>query len=90
MEQFITLFAAGASEVDFISQIRENSGLSAIAVDHFNRVLLLHQVSVLGPNLQYPDQLIMALSGSTDSALAFRILPSSFTENFEITCPSWG
>lgn len=89
MEQFITLFAAGATEADFISQIRENQGLSAIAVDHFNRVILLHQVTVLGPNLQYPDQSIMALSGSSTSALAFRIQPSSFTENFEIICPPW-
>jgi hypothetical protein len=87
MEQFITLFSAGAPEVDFISQIQENQGLAAIAIDHFNRVLLFHQLAVLGPNLQYPDQIIMALSGSNYSALAFRILPSSFTDIFEITCP---
>lgn len=89
MEQFITLFSAGAPEVDFISQIQENQGLAAIAIDHFNRVLLFHQLTVLGPNLQYPDQIIMALSGSNDSALAFCILPSSFTDIFEITCPPW-
>ncbi len=64
MEQLITLFSAGATEADFISQIRENQGLAAIAVDHFNQVLLFHQVTVLGPNLQYPDQIILALSGS--------------------------
>ncbi len=89
MEQLITLFSAGATEADFISHIRENQGLAAIAVDHFNRVLLFHQVTVFGPNLQYPDQIILALSGSNESALAFRILPSSFSEVFEVTCPPW-
>ncbi len=85
----MTLFSAGATDADFIGQIRENQGLAAIAVDHFNRVLLLHQVTVLGPNLQYPNQVIMALSGCSDNALSFRISPSSFHESFEITCPPW-
>ena len=47
MEQLASLFAPNVSNEDFIRNLKENPGSFVLAVDHFNNVLLLHQVSIL-------------------------------------------
>jgi hypothetical protein len=91
MEQLASLFAPNVSNEDFIRNLKENPGSFVLAVDHFNNVLLLHQVSILGPSIFQPEQYILALGGAGASASCFRIHPSSFSVPVEETpCPSWG
>lgn len=90
MEQFSNLFSWQVPEVDFIRNLKENPGSFILAVDHFNNVILLHQVSVSGPSLFQPEQHILALAGPGASA-SFRIHPSTFSNPVEETpCPTWG
>ena len=64
-------------------------GLSLLAVDEFNEVLLLHQVMITGPNLLQPKRKIMALMGGKAVADCYWIHPSSFTSSVDIPCPKW-
>ncbi len=90
MEQFSNLFSHQAPEADFIRNLKENPGSFLLAVDHFNNILLLHQVSVTGPSLFQPEQIILTLVGLGSNATCFRIHPSTFGVQVEETlCPSW-
>jgi hypothetical protein len=90
MEQLSNLFSHQVSEADFISNLKENQGSFMLAVDHFNNVLLLHQVSILGPSMFQPEQFILVLGGVGAAASCFRIHPSSFSNLVEETlCPTW-
>jgi hypothetical protein len=71
MDQLSALFSHQVSNNDFIKNLKENQGSFLIAVDHFNKVVLLHQVSVLGPSLFQPEQFILALSAPGSSASCF-------------------
>ncbi len=91
MESIADLFSPQVSNADFIQNLKENPGSFLLAVDHFHNVLLLHQVSVLGPSMFQPDQHILALCGSGSSASCLRIHPSTFSTPVEETpCPTWG
>jgi hypothetical protein len=90
MDHLSALFSPQANIGDFIQNLKENPGSFLLAVDHFYNVVLLHQVSVLGPSLFQPDQFILALSGSGAIASCFRVHPSTFSTPVEETpCPTW-
>jgi hypothetical protein len=90
MEQLSNLFSHQVNDKDFIRNLKENSWSFILGVDHFNNVMILHQVSVLGPSLFQPEQFILALRGTESSASSFRIHPSTLSTPVETPCPTWG
>jgi hypothetical protein len=91
MEQLSNLFSRQVNDQDFIRNLKENQGSFILGVDHFNNVILLHQVSILGPSIFQPERFILALGGAGSSAAHFRIHPSTFSTQVEETpCPTWG
>jgi hypothetical protein len=90
MERLNQLFSHQVSESDLISNLKENPGGFMLATDPFNKVMVLHQVSILGPSLFQPEQYILALHGAGERAHCYRIHPSSFESVIdEVQCPSW-
>jgi len=89
LDQIIKLLPATATQDECITVLRGTPGLSLLAVDEFNEVLLLHQVMITGPNLLQPESKIMALMGGNAIADCYRIHPSSFTSSVDIPCPKW-
>jgi hypothetical protein len=91
MYHIVELFSPQVSNADFIQNLKEHPGSFLLGVDHFHNVFILHQVSVLGPSMIQPEQHILALCGSGNSASCFCIHPSTFSTPVEETpCPSWG
>ena len=69
LDQIIKLLPATATQDKCITVLWGTPGLSLLAVDEFNEVLLLHQVMITGPNLLQPESKIMALMGSMQSLI---------------------
>jgi hypothetical protein len=91
MEQLSNLFSRQVNDLDFIQNLKENQGSFILGVDHFNNVILLHQVSILGPSIFQPEQFILALSGAGSLAARLRLHPATFSTVVEETpCPTWG
>ena len=89
MSEVVSLFKSGLPSIDCIKNIRENPGFSALAIDHFHNVVLLHNVSTLGPSLRVPEQKVLSLSGLGRSAECLRLHESVFDPDFSIDSPGW-
>ncbi len=88
MEQFLNLFSCQVPEVNFVFNLKENLGSFILAVDHFNNVILLHQVTVSGPSLFQLEQYILALVGSGASASCFKFTcPPSAIQSKKLLAP---
>jgi hypothetical protein len=79
----------GLSAAECVDNLRSNPGSAALAVDHFQEIVLLHNITVLGPNIRVPDTMILALSGSGPVADCLRLPPSIFDTDLSIECPGW-
>ncbi len=79
MDRLSTMISIQVSNIDFIKNLKENPGSFLLAVDHFHNLILLHQVSIIGPSIFQLDQHILALSRSGNSASCFCIHPSIFS-----------
>lgn len=72
-----------------IKNLRINPGLALLGVDGMGELTFLHNVTVLGPNLNYPSQKIMALNGLGFTTTCIKIHPDSFTHDFIADVPKW-
>jgi hypothetical protein len=89
-DQLAQLFKCDTPSVEIIKNLKDNSGLCLLSRNAFNQITLVHNVTVLGPNLTFRDQTILGLSGAGSKAAAMRIHPESFGyEPVEIETPSW-
>jgi hypothetical protein len=75
------------SRDDWISNLKQNPGLSMLLVNGFHDLLLLHQVSFLQENIFCPDSKLIGLSGSNAEAGVCPIDPTSTSMDFETTTP---
>jgi len=89
LDQIIKLLPARATHVKCITMLQGIPGLSLLAVDEFDEILLLHQVTFTGPNLLQPKIKFMALAGMSTITDCYWIHSSSFTGNIDIPCPKW-
>jgi hypothetical protein len=77
------------SQEDWISNLKQNLGLSLLLVNGFHELLLLHHVSFLQANLFCPDSKLLGLSGGDAEAVVYRIDPTSAAVDFETSVPVW-
>ena len=89
MSEILQMSKPSLSAAECIDNLRLNPGSAAIAIDHFQEVVLLHNITVLGPNLRIPDTMILALSGAGPVADCLRLPPSIFDTDLSIECPGW-
>lgn len=90
MDILSTLFSHQVNNQDLIQNLKENPGSFIVAADHLHNVILLHQVSMLGPSMFLPEKYILAMSGAGSTASCFCIHLSSFSTQVEETpCPTW-
>jgi hypothetical protein len=64
-------------------------GLAILVVDSFNEVHVFHQVHILGPNLLFPAERIMALSGHEFPTPGYRLNSNYMFANIEVPVPDW-
>jgi hypothetical protein len=74
---------------NWISNLKENPGLSMFLVNGFHDLILLHQVNFLQENIFCSDSKLLGLFGGLAEATAYHIDPSSASSDFEIPVPSW-
>ena len=89
MPDIVSLLKQGLSAVDCIQNIRENPGFAALAVDHFQNIVLLRNISVLGPSLRVPEQKVLSLSSTGRFADCLRLHESIFDSNLSVDAPGW-
>lgn len=90
MLHVISMVKPNTTPADCIANIREDPGFCLLAVAHFNQVFILHNVSILGPNLRHPEMKILGLSGAGPTADCFRVHESSFDTDLNLEVPGWG
>jgi len=78
MDKVLALCNFKNSDEECVRNLKENSGLAILVVDSFNKVHLFHQIHILGPNLLFPSERIMALSGQVFLAPCFRLNSKMF------------
>ncbi len=89
MGQILDICRFGATDQDCLKNVKDNPGLACIAVDGFHELVLLHQVHVLGPSIVFPEEKVVALSGSTQSADIFKLRKDSLFQDHDIPVPKW-
>jgi len=89
MLEIVSIFKASTPAAECIQNVRENPGFAALAVDHFQTVVLLHNVYILGPSLRIPEQKVLSLSGIGRSANCLRLPESVFDSDLSIDSPGW-
>jgi hypothetical protein len=80
MDQLSNLFSCQVPDADFIQNLKENPGSFMLGVDHFNNMILLHQVSILGLSLFQPEQFILFLGGVPQQLVSASIHPVSVSQ----------
>ena len=89
MAQIIGFNHFHLSQEDWISNLKQNPGLSMLLVNGFHDLILLHQVSFLHENLFYSYSKLLGLSGGAAAADVYRIDPVSASSDFETNVPVW-
>jgi hypothetical protein len=89
MAQIIGFNRFQLNQEDWISNLKQNPGLSMLLVNGFHDLILLHQVSFLHENLFYSDSKLLGLLGGAATADVYRIDPVSASSDFETTVPVW-
>jgi hypothetical protein len=89
MAQIIGFNRFQLSQEDWISNLKQNPGLSMLLVNGFHDLILLHQVSFLHENLFYSDSKLLGLLGGAAAADVYRIDPVSASSDFETNVPVW-
>ena len=89
MSDVVSMSKHGLSSPECIDFLRQNPGSALLAVDYFQELVLLHNVTVIGPNFRVPDMKILALSGPGPIADCLRLPPSIFETDLSIECPGW-
>ncbi len=89
MSSILEICQHGVSNDVCSKNMKDNPGLAFLAVNGFNDLYLLHQVHVLGPSIVFPEEKILALSGSGPVAECFKILKDSLFNDHEIGVPRW-
>jgi hypothetical protein len=74
---------------EWISNLKQNPGLSILLVNGFHDLLLLHNVSFLHENLFCSESKLLGLCGGDTEAAVYRIDPVSASTAFETTAPVW-
>ena len=76
--------------ISLLKHGRENPGFAALAVDHFQNIVLLHNIiSILGPSLRVPEQKNLSLSGTSHIADCLGLHESVFDSEMSIDAPGW-
>jgi hypothetical protein len=89
MAQIIGFNHFQLGQEEWISNLKQNPGLSMLLVNGFHDPILLHQVSFLHENLFCPDSKLLGLSGGAAEAVVYCIDPVSAAADFETTVPVW-
>jgi len=89
MSDILSLSKSGLSAPECVENLRQNPGSAALAIDHFQEIVILHNIAVIGPNLRVPTMKIFALSGSGSHADCLCLHPSIFDADLSIECPGW-
>jgi len=89
MSDILSMSKSGLSAPECVDNLRQNPGSAALVIDHFQEIILLHNITVLGPNIRIPDMKILSLSGAGSAADCLRLHPSAFETDLSIECPSW-
>ncbi len=74
---------------DCISNLKNNPGLSVLAVNGFNELFLFHNVQYQSQNLFYNASKLLGLSGSGAKADCFCLDPISLFQDVEFQAPNW-
>ena len=89
MDKVLALCKFENLEEECNTSLKQNSGLAILVVDSFKEVHLFHQVHILGPNLLFPAERIMALSGQVFPAPCFQLNSDYMFANMEVPVPNW-
>jgi hypothetical protein len=89
MAQIIGFNRFQMPQEEWVSNLKQNPGLSILLVNGFQELTLLHHVSFLQENLFCPDSKLLGLLGGTAEAVAYRIDPVSASADFEVAVPIW-
>ncbi len=80
---------SNSTQEEWISNLKQNPGLSLLLVNGFHELMLLHQVNFLQENLFCSDSKLLGLSGGLAEASVFRIDPSSASTGLEMPVSVW-
>ena len=89
MSDILSMSKSGLSAPECVDNLRQNPGSAALVIDHFQEIILLYNITVLGPNIRIPDMKILSLSGAGPVADCLRLHPSVFDTDLSIECPGW-
>ena len=89
MSEILSMTKSGLSSPECVEELRRNPGSAALVIDHFQEVVLLHNITVLGPNIRVPTMKILALTGSGSSADCLRLPVTIFDTDLSFECPGW-
>ena len=89
MSEVVSMSKSGLSAPECVDLLRQNPGSALLAIDYFQELVLIHNITVIGPNLRTPDMKILGLSGSGPVADCLRLPPSIFDTDLSIECPGW-
>jgi hypothetical protein len=89
MEKVLALCDFEITDEECMKNLKENSGLAFLVVYSFNEVHVFHQVHILGPNLLFPTERIMALSGYEFPTPCYRLNSDYMFANIEVPVPDW-
>ena len=78
MSDVISMSKPGLSSPECIDFLRQNPGSALLAIDYFQELVLVHNVTVIGPNFRVPDMKILALSGSMVPSQTAFVSPRQF------------
>ena len=89
LDKVLALAKFENSNNDCIKNLKNNPGLALIAIDSFNEIYLFHQIHALGPNLLFPLERIMALSGQDFPNTCYKLNSDTLLLDVEVPVPDW-
>jgi hypothetical protein len=89
MAQIMAFNRFQTSQEDYISNLKENSGLALLAVNGFHELLLFHNIHFKQQNLFCSESKLLGLLGGGPKADCYHIDPASATRDLEFNAPVW-
>jgi hypothetical protein len=89
MAQIMAFNRFQTSQDDYISNLKENSGLALLAVNGFHELLLFHSIHFKQQNLFCSESKLLGLLGGGSKADCYHIDPASATKDLEFNAPVW-
>ena len=90
MADIIKSLPATLTKVESFDALKMIQGVALLGVNGFNEIIVLHNVTILGPDLLHPVTKIIALMGAELLAEGVKLHTAIFDEDsIDLPCPKW-